>query len=188
NTQRMYQALMPNSIAVVIDDVKYSKSGLINDLDFGVYRVVGEKSQRIEYTIKNAVEFGLNSYVLSDSEYVPTSSRQGVRTKYYVPTMNSAKIETLKENLKTQHESLDPVDVQSLNLWIELAESIENDAVKEVPVDAKTLMSALDASIAEINYELKEMKAQAYNRQAQSTLFFIIIGILIELFAFFSFS
>jgi proteasome lid subunit RPN8/RPN11 len=188
NTQRMYQALMPNAIAIVIDDVKYSKSGSINDLDFGVYRVVGDKPQRIEYHIKNSVEFGLNSYVLSDSDYISPSSRPALRTKYYVPTMNQEKINSLKDDLENKKESLDPVDVESLKLWIELAESIENESVKEVPIDAKTLMGALDASISEINYELKEIKDQAYNRQAQTTMFFIILGIFIELFAFYSLS
>ena len=47
-------------------------------------------------------------------------------------------------------------------------------------------MSALDASVKEIGYELKEIKAQAYNRQTQRTLLFIIFGVFLELFAFYN--
>ena len=186
NTQRMYQALMPNSVAIVIDNVKYSETASIDDLDFGVFRVVGGKAQRIEYRIKNPIEFGLNAYALSDTAYVPNKSRTLIRESHFIPTMNSTKLAKLKANLETHKEILDPVDVQSLELWLELAESIDNNVVKEVPVDVKTLMSALDASVKEIGYELKEIKAQAYNKQTQRTLLFIIFGVFLELFAFYN--
>ncbi|MCE7737009.1 MAG: hypothetical protein GPJ54_19140 [Candidatus Heimdallarchaeota archaeon] len=186
NTQRMYQALMPNSVAIVIDNVKYSETASIDDLDFGVYRIIDGKSVRIEYRIKNPIEFGLNVYALSDTAYTPNKSRTLIRETHFIPTMNSVKLAKLKANLEAHKSVLDPVDLQSLELWLELAESIDNDAVKEVPIEVKTLMSALDASVKEIGYELKEIKAQTYNRQAQKTLVFIIFGIFLELFAFYS--
>ncbi|MFV2014948.1 MAG: Mov34/MPN/PAD-1 family protein, partial [Candidatus Heimdallarchaeota archaeon] len=142
NTQKMYQALMPNSVAIVIDNVKYSETTSINDLDFGVYRVVSGKAERIEYRIKDPVEFGLNAYVLSDTKYSPSKQKTLIKESFFVPTMNATKLAELRANLETSKELLDPVDVQSLEFWLELVESIENDTVKEVPADVKTLMSA----------------------------------------------
>lgn len=188
NTQKMYQALMPNSVAIVIDNVKYSETASIDDLDFGVYRIIGGKAERIEYRIKNPIEFGLNAYALSDTAYVPNKPRTLIRETHFIPTMNPAKLKQLKTNLEAHKDILDPLDLQSLEFWLELAESIDNDVVKEVPVEVKTLMSALDTSIKEIGYELNEIKAQTYNRQAQRTLAFIIFGIFLELLAFYSFT
>lgn len=188
NTQKMYQALMPNSIAIVIDNLKYSETASLNDLDFGVYRIIDGKTVRIEYSIKDPIEFGLNAYVLSDTQYNPSKSKTLVRESHFVPTMNSTNLAKLKKNLEATKENLDPVDLQSLELWLELVEGIDNDVIKEVPIDVKTLMSALDASVTEIGYDLKEMKAQADNRQTQRTLFFIVFGIALELLAFISFT
>ncbi len=184
-TQTMYQALMPNAIAIVIDDVKYEKSGSINDLDFGVYRVSGSKSYRLDYRIKDSVEFGLNSYVLSETGFDVTKS-QSVRSKYFVPSMNKDKLESMRINVQKNKENLDPVDVESLSLWLDLAESVEDGAVMEVPIEVNSLIGALDASVGEVAIELKEMNARMFNRQAQQTLLFIIFGVLLELLAFYN--
>ncbi|OLS28442.1 MAG: hypothetical protein HeimC2_06610 [Candidatus Heimdallarchaeota archaeon LC_2] len=183
-TQSMYQALMPSAIAIVIDDVKYEKTGSINDLDFGVYRLIDGKSQRLEYRIKDSVEFGLNSYVLSDTGFDPTKSKS-VTSKYYVPSMNKDKLRRLRINVDKNKNQLDPIDADSISLWLDLAESVEDGAVNEVPVDVNTLLGALDASVGEVAIELKEMNSRMYNSQAQKTLFFIIFGLVLEFLAIF---
>jgi proteasome lid subunit RPN8/RPN11 len=59
-TQRRYQALYPQAIAVVVDPVKFSESLALKNLDLHVYRLVDERPKDLDF-----------SYVQEPGEVIP---------------------------------------------------------------------------------------------------------------------
>ncbi|MHA2251194.1 MAG: Mov34/MPN/PAD-1 family protein [Candidatus Kariarchaeaceae archaeon] len=181
-TQSLYQAFMPNAVAIVIDDVKYSKTSNLSDLDIGVFRVDGNQAQRLSYSIKDSVEFGLNAFLKSGIPVLQAEKRT-----IHTPILDAEELSNLKIKVNKLKNQLNPSDISAIHAWIELADSMENGAIQEVPIDIANLKDHLNSSLDTINEDILAIEELLLNKQAQRGLFAIMIGIILELFLFFSF-
>ena len=179
-TQSLYQAFMPNAVAIVVDDVKYSQTFNLNDLDLGVFRVIEGQTQRLPYGLKDSVEFGLKTYIQGDhpAEISTTSPTR------YVPVMEKEELRKLKLRISTLEEKMDNSDISAINAWIELAESMQDGTISEVPVDVSALNEKLNQSLGQIDDNMIAMEDAMLNKSAQLGLFAILFGVLLELIVF----
>ena len=182
-TQSLYQNFMPNSIAIVIDAVKYGKSGNLEDLDLKVFRIINNQAQPQRYTFTKTVEFGLNTFITGEAEvkvHGPATPRF-----FQVKVPNKQIIRSIKGHLQKNEEYMEPQDVQAIRGWLELIEAIESGDVKEVPVEVDSLMTKLEGSIGTLNDELISMRQELELKKVQNTLFTILIGVILEFAAFY---
>lgn len=186
STQLLYQSLMPNAIAIVVDPTKYGETMDLNDLDMKVFRVEGKAAKECRYTIKKTVEFGLNTFVSGDSAVKVHSGNPKPRT-YTVTVPTRDTIRTIRGNLQKYRSDLAEEDVLALEAWLELTEAIESGDVKEVPIEVQTLMDRLDSSLGLIDDEFAALRHEIEYRKDVYTLFAIFGGVFIEILVFFLF-
>lgn len=187
-TQSIYQALMPNAVAIVIDDISYSKSMSLADLDFGVFRVVNGQPQKQSYKITDTVEFGLNAFVFSNEAAVSASrvsTKTIERTKYLAPGFNKESLKMIRLRVESGKLGLNSVDKHAILSWVDLGEAIDENVVKEVSVEVGSLLDNLSESLDNLDESILELSDKMINKQAQRTLSFIILGIALELAVFF---
>jgi proteasome lid subunit RPN8/RPN11 len=177
-TQGLYQAFMSNAVAIVIDDVEYSKTHKLTDLDLGVFRIENGQTVRIAYSIKDSVELGLNSYLkygytVTEAVKKPTS--------VMIPVLDLEELDRLRFRIKKLEDQMDPSDIAAVNAWVELAESLQNGSITDVPIDVGNLTTSLSDSLERIDDTLLNIEDILLNKQAQRGLVGIILGILVEL-------
>jgi proteasome lid subunit RPN8/RPN11 len=184
HTQKIYQAFFPEAIAIVIDPVKFSETNNIEDLDFGVYRLVNGKSARIKYEVSNALEFALNTYLASDKVVVHQKTRVPAKqseTKYigFTPIMSLNRLKLMKYKVDRLMPDMDQKDAKSLQAWIELAEAMQDGAITEVPVDVVKLNENMDSVMYSLEDSLDELDDLWYEQRAVWALFGSFFGILL---------
>ncbi|MHA2504109.1 MAG: Mov34/MPN/PAD-1 family protein [Candidatus Kariarchaeaceae archaeon] len=182
-TQSLYQALMPNAIAVVIDPVQYGKSWRLDDLDMKVFRVVNDKAVEMGYTITNTVEFGLNTFVSGNSAVAVNTA--STPTSYRIGVPSRAQLRMMRARLASLQDDLAEEDYTALSTWLDLVAAMESGDIKEVPVEVDVLMDRLDGSLGDIHAEIESYREQLEYRKAERTLFGIFLGLIVEFALFF---
>lgn len=187
-TQSIYQSLMPNAVAIVIDGIKYQKNYNYEDLDFGVFRVVNGKQIRLPFMIKDSVDFGLKSFLESGKTINNTvQTVYSDETRIRMPLLDKARLEALKAIINNLNPHLEVEDITALKSWIELAEAMQDGSIKEVPIDISNLTEKLEDSLVGVENTILDYAESIRQLKASRTLFLIAIGVIIELFAFYIF-
>lgn len=191
-TQRIYQALFPEAIAIVIDPIKFSETNNIEDLDFGVFRLFNGKSARMKYEVTNALEFALNSFLSSDKVVVHHESRVLAKqsdTQYigFTPIMSLNRLKLMKYKIDRLMPDMSSKDAKALQAWIELAEAMQDGAIAEVPVDVVKLNENMDSTMYSLEESLDELDDLWYEQRAIWALFGSFFGILLQALIFYFF-
>lgn len=188
NTQLIYQAQMPNAVAIVVDAVKYSHTLQLKDLDLGVFRVINNKAVRQNYSIKDSTEFGLRAFISSDS--VIPKTREVIKevvTEAYAPVLDQNQLILMKSNLEKLQSSMSKEDISAINAWIEVMEALQTGDIQEVPIDVVNLNEELMGSIDRIDDTLVELEFEIEDKAAQKGMFAILLGLILEFFVFYTF-
>lgn len=178
-TQKLYQALMPNSIAIVIDPTKYGKTMDINDLDIKVFRVANENPVTCDYIITNTVEFGMNTFVSGDNK-VEVHTGSPTPRVYQIPVPRAEKIQQIKAKIDQNKAQLAEEDISALYAWIDLVEAMGSGDVMEVPIEIDALFRQLDNSLGMIDNDISLLRQELEYRKAERTLFAIFLGLILE--------
>ena len=177
NTQSLYQAFMPNSIAIVMDGVKFAQTRNIQDLDLKCFRVTNRSAVDQRYMFIDTVEFGLNTFLHSDIEMqINTVPNE---TRYYIPMPSKTKLRKLRQSLESA--DLGPQDIQAVTAWLDLVDAIESGDSMEVPVDVERLITMMNQSIGEIQNDVAIIRSEARRKNDARTLFFMFLGAVIEI-------
>ncbi len=187
-TQLIYQAQMPNAVAIVVDAVKYSHTLNLKDLDMGVFRVVDNKAVRLNYAIKDSTEFGLKAFISSDS-IIPKTREviKEVITEAYAPVLNKNKLIIMKANLEKLRGNMASEDISAINAWLEVLEAMQSGDVQEVPLDVVNLNENLMGSIDRLDENLMELEFELEDKSARTGMFVIIFGLILEAMMFYFF-
>lgn len=177
-TQTLYQAFMPNAVALVVDVIKYSKTYLINDLDLGVFRVIDNQTQRMPYAIKESVEFGLQAAITGESQF--PAQAQKPSKEIYIPIISQSDLKTMKIKINSLKDRLSPTDIEAIHVWLELAESMQDGTIREVPIDIANINDKLFHSLGQIEDRMLNIEDLMFNKTATRSLFAIVLGIIIE--------
>ncbi len=108
NTQEIYQSLMDNAIAVVIDSVKFMKTMNIQDLDMKVFRIDNNKPISLEFEVFDNLQFGLSSYLKLDIKKLmqiqleKLEDKNDLENNMYI----DFEVEFKKMNMKNEYENL----------------------------------------------------------------------------------
>lgn len=184
-TQQIYQALMPNAVAIVVDAVKYSHTLELNDLDLGVFRVENNKAVRQDYQIKESTEFGLRTFISSDLP-VQTAHKPMI-TQTFTPIVDPNQLIIMKANVDKLLPEMGVKDVNAIKAWIELAEAMQSGVYKEVPIDVGNLSESLVDSIDRLDDNLVDIEFEMSDKGAQKGMLVIFLGAVIEFVVFYFF-
>ncbi len=108
NTQEIYQSLMDNAIAVVIDSVKFMKTMNIQDLDMKVFRIDNNKPISLEFEVFDNLQIGLSSYLKLDIKNLmqiqleKLEDKSDLENNMYIDFEDEFK----KMNMKNEYENL----------------------------------------------------------------------------------
>ncbi|MDH5402768.1 MAG: Mov34/MPN/PAD-1 family protein [Candidatus Heimdallarchaeota archaeon] len=177
-TQSIYQSLMPNAVAIVVDANKYGETMNYQDLDFSIFRVHNGNAVQYKHMITDTVNFGLHTYISGISE---VKVHSGKPSKKYHPVLSKEKLEKLKLNFQLVEESLNNEDKSAIHSWINLAEALQDGSIQEVPIEVTNLSEKLSYSLLELTGMIEEYNILLQNKQAIWGLFAIICGIGLEL-------
>lgn len=185
-TQSIYQSLMPNAIAIVIDGVKYQRSYNYEDLDFGVFRVINSKQTRLPFMITDSVDFGLKSFLESGKTIENTvKTIYSDESRIRMPILDKARLESLKAIINNLNPHLEVEDITAIKSWIELAEAMQDGSIKEVPVDIGTLTEKLENSLVGVERTIVDYAESLRESKASRMLFLIGLGVIIEFIGFY---
>ena len=108
STQEIYQSLMDEAIAIVIDSVKFMKTMNIQDLDLKVFRIDKNKPVSLEYKVFDNLQIGLSSYLkldIKDLMEINLENFEGVNDIEDNMLIDFEK-EFKKMNMKNEYENL----------------------------------------------------------------------------------
>ena len=168
-TQRNYQNLFDKAIGIVIDPLKFQQTHRIEDLDFGVYRVKNGEYYRIPYQVIDAVPFGLSLYLGKDHVESPVSYK-----------VDKKKLSELKSRLKTMEGKIRDEDLNAMNAWIELVETMD-----EVPENSGNPVSKIIEEVSKLESVVRQHYAAKINKENKETFFSSIFLMLIVAVVFF---
>ena len=108
NTQEIYQSLMDNAIAVVIDSVKFMKTMNIQDLDMRVFRIDNDKPISLEFEVFDYLQIGLSSYLKLDIKNLMQIQLEKLEDKNDFENNRyiDFEVEFKKMNMKNEYENL----------------------------------------------------------------------------------
>jgi len=175
-TQSLYQAFMHNAVAIVIDDVKYSETFNLNDLDLGVFRVQNSKAVKQNYIIKDAVEFGLQAFIRGDNKVEVSSSKPNL----YIPIIDADRLEDMRFTIKNLEGQLNEQDFNAFTTWIELMEATLDGSIKEVPVDMKRISLQVEDSLERLDETLLNLEDRLFNKEATVGMFSMMVIVVLE--------
>ncbi|MCY3414093.1 MAG: Mov34/MPN/PAD-1 family protein [Candidatus Heimdallarchaeota archaeon] len=188
NTQLIYQAQMPNSVAIVIDANTYKETGLLEDLDLGVFRVINNKAVRQNYSIRTTADFAIKSYVFSKSNPITTKIvTKEVINDAYAPVLDKNRLAILKSNVDKLRKDMDAEDASAIQAWIELTEALQSGDIMKVPIDVVNLQEKLLMSIDQLDEAVENIEFELEDQRAQKSMWIILVGIFIEILIFYLF-
>ncbi len=184
NTQLIYQSLYPKAVSIIIDAVKFTKTGNLNDLQLGVFRVINGKQHPMPYEIIDSFELALNSYIHNDKIEIqrPNTTKQVTKeTIVYSPVISTERIKLLKYRIDSIKDKMPEEEYHKIQSWIELAEAIQDGSIKEVPIDVIKLHKNLEESIEDVEYEINEVEELYFEQKGLLSFISIMIGGIIEI-------
>jgi proteasome lid subunit RPN8/RPN11 len=192
STQSRYQSLFPQAVAIVVDPVKYSKTKKIEDLDFGVYQVDGQKYHRLPYEIYMATSSKYSSELLLNQAIfqidVPPSNPNYNKEEIKLKVPNIDKILSTKKKLKVIKGLLPDQDYNTLDIWLDLGEAFASGTEKDIPIDVKNLIEGFNDNTNALMEKIDFVERLHEDKKDRMTMFLIFIGVALEVGIFWLFS
>lgn len=190
STQKRYQSLFADAVAIVIDPAKYGQTKRLADLDFGVYQARDSDYVRLEYETYFAGRSGaikeqaLATLVGGNPDLTLEQVASDPGSFVRIPPLQ--RVVKSRERLKILKDELPTQDFNTMDQMLDLAEVMASGSIDKIPVDVDPLNEKFERTVNLIEDKLTYIERSNRDREDRMTLFFIMLGLVVEFGIFFA--